>query len=77
MYELCWKSGNYIMKCLKQDHVTPPLGDLKWINFRIILRLNEASFTYKNLFVSADSNVKRLTLTSETRYHRETAQKYI
>ena len=42
------------------DHVTPLLRDLKWINFNSILRLNEASFMYKNLYVSADSNVKNI-----------------
>ena len=58
-------------KYLKRDHVTPLLRGLKWVNFNSILRLNEASFMYKNLYASADSNVKRLTLTSETRYHTE------
>ena len=47
-------------KYLKRDHVTPLLRDLKWINVRSILRLNEASFMYKNLYVSADSNVKKI-----------------
>ena len=47
-------------KYLKRDHVTPLLRDLKWINLNSILRLNEASFMYKNLYVSADSNVKRI-----------------
>ena len=47
-------------KYLKRDHVTPLLRDLKWINFNKILRLNEASFMYKNLYVSADSNVKNI-----------------
>ena len=46
-------------KYLKWDHVTPLLRDLKWINFSSILRLNEASFMYKNLCVSADSIVKK------------------
>ena len=46
-------------KYLKRDHVTPLLRALKWINFDCILRLNEASFMYKILYVSADSNVKR------------------
>ena len=45
---------------MKRDHVTPLLRDLKWINFNSILRLNEASFMYKNLCVSADSNVKNI-----------------
>ena len=47
-------------KYLKRDHVTPLLRDLKWINFNSILRLNEASFMYKNLYVSADSNLKKI-----------------
>ena len=47
-------------KYLKRDHVTPQLRDMKWINFNSILRLNEASFMYKNLYVSADSNVKKI-----------------
>ena len=47
-------------KYLKCDHVTPLLRDLKWINFNSILQLNEASFMYTNLYVSADSNVKKI-----------------
>ena len=47
-------------KYLKRDHVTPLLRDLKWNNFSSILRLNEASFMYKNVYVSADSNVKKI-----------------
>ena len=47
-------------KYFKRDHVTPLLRDLKWINFNSILRLNEAPFIYKNLYVSADSNVKKI-----------------
>ena len=47
-------------KYLKQDQVTPLLRDLKWINFNSILRLNEASFMYKNLHASADLNVKKI-----------------
>ena len=47
-------------KYFKRDHVTPLLRDLKWINFNSILRLNEASFMYKNLYVSADSNVEKI-----------------
>ena len=35
-------------------------GVLRWINFNSILRLNEASFIYKNMYVSADSNVKKI-----------------
>ena len=49
-------------KYLKRDHVTPLLRDLKLINFNSILRLNEASFMYKNLYVSADSNVKKIKI---------------
>ena len=48
------------LKYLKRDHVTPLLRDLKWINFNSILRLNEASFMYKNLYVSSDANVKKI-----------------
>ena len=47
-------------KYLKRDHVTPLLRDLKLINFNSILQLNEASFMHKNLYVSADSNVKKI-----------------
>ena len=47
-------------KYLKPDHVTPLLGDFQWINLSSILRLNEASFMYKNMYVSADSNVKKI-----------------
>ena len=46
-------------KYLKRDPVTPPLRDFKWINFNSIL-LNEASFIYKNKYVSADANVKKI-----------------
>ena len=56
MYKLCCKSGKYF----KRDHVTPLLRDLKWINFNSILQLNDASFVYKNLYVSADSNVTNI-----------------
>ena len=45
-------------KYLKPDHFTPLFRDLKWINFKSILLLNVASIIYKNLYVSADSNVK-------------------
>ena len=47
-------------KYLKRDHVTPLLRDLKWINFNSIFRVNAASFMYKLLYVSADSNVKKV-----------------
>ena len=40
-------------KDIKREHVTPLLRDLKWINFNSILRLNESSFMYKNLSMSA------------------------
>ena len=59
MHQLCWKvarNGKY----LKRDNVTPLLKDLKWINFKSILGLNEASFIYKNFHVSEDSNVKEI-----------------
>ena len=46
---------------LKWDPVTPLLRDLKWINFNSILRLNEASFLYKNVQDLADSNVKKIS----------------
>ena len=39
---------------------TPLLRDLKWINFNSILRLNSEFLMYKNLYVSADSNVKKI-----------------
>ena len=59
VYQLCWKvASNW--EYVKRDHVTPILLDLKWINFNSILRLNEASFVYKILYVSADSNVKNI-----------------
>ena len=48
------------VKYLKRDHVNPILRVLKSINLSSILRLNEASFMYKNLYVSADSNVKKI-----------------
>ena len=47
-------------KYLKRDHVTPLLRDLKWINLNSLFPVNEASFVYKNLYVSADSNVKKI-----------------
>ena len=47
-------------KYLKRYHVTPLLRDLKWINFNRFLGLNEASFMNKNLYVSADLNVKKI-----------------
>ena len=59
MYQLCCKSESN-GKYLKRDHVTPLLRDLKWINFNSIFRLNEASFMNENLYVSADSNVKKV-----------------
>ena len=49
-------NGKYFKRC----HVSPLLCDLKWINFNSIVQLNEASFMYKNLDVSADSNVKKI-----------------
>ena len=51
MYQLCCKSGKQ-WEIFKTRHVTPLLRDLKWINFNSILRLNEASFVYKNLCFS-------------------------
>ena len=58
MYQLC-KSGKQ-WEIFKTRPVTPLLRDLKWINFNSILRLNEASSMYKNLYVSEDSNVKKI-----------------
>ena len=49
-------NGKYLIR----DQVTPLLRDLKWINFNSILQLNEGSFIYKILYVSADSNVKKI-----------------
>ena len=56
MYQLKVASNG---KYLKRDHVTPLLWDMKCINFNCILPPNEASFMCKNLYVSADSNVKK------------------
>ena len=47
-------------KYLKRDHVTPLLRYLNYINSTSILRLNKASFMYKNLKDSTDSNVKKI-----------------
>ena len=47
-------------KYLKRNYVTPLLWNLKCININSILQLNQASFMYKNLYVSADSNVKKI-----------------
>ena len=38
----------------------PTITRLEMVNFNSILRLNEASFMYKNLYVSGDSNVKKI-----------------
>ena len=38
----------------------PTITRLEMVNFNSIVRLNEASFIYKNLYVSADSNVKKI-----------------
>ena len=65
MYQLCCKSCNCNGKYLKRDHVTLLLRDLKWISFNSmisILQQNEASFIYKNLYVSADSNGKKINI---------------
>ena len=53
-------------KYLKRDQVNTLKRDVKWINFNSVMQLNEASFMYKNLHVSAD-----FKLTSETWYHKE------
>ena len=66
-----WKLQYEVQKCINfagkvasngrpRDHVTPLLRDLKWVNFNSILQLNEASFMYKNMYISADSNVKKI-----------------
>ena len=68
-------------KYLKRDHVTPLLPDLKWINLNSIMRLNEASFMYINLYVSADSNVKKINFDLRNKVSQritiETALMYI
>ena len=59
-------------KYLKRDHVTPLLRDWKWINFGCILRLNESSFMCIKICTLQQIQIwRRLTLTSETKYHRE------
>ena len=57
----------------------PLLKDLKWINFNIILLLNEASLMYKNLHVSTKSNKKHLPPKQGTVHKEqlETALMYI
>ena len=47
-------------KYLKRDHVTPLLTELKLVNFNIIFRKNEETSMFKNLDVTADSNVKKI-----------------
>ena len=61
MYKLCCRSDKQwkIFKTRPRS-CTTLLRDLKWIHFNSILRLNEASFIYKTLYVSADSNVKKI-----------------
>ena len=50
-------------KYFEQDHVTPLLKDLKWINFNgIFCLLNDASIMHKNLNVPTDLNVKKYYL---------------
>ena len=61
-------------KYLKRDHVTPLLRDMKWINFNSILRLSEASFMYKNLYVSADSNVKKINFDLRNKVSQRTTR---
>ena len=56
-------------KYLKRDHVNPLLKDL--INFNSMMRLNEATFMYKNLYVEAYSNVKKINFDLRNRYRRE------
>ena len=58
MYQLCCNSDKQWE--VFKTRVTPLLRDLKCTNFNSILRLNVASFIYKNLYVLADSNVKKI-----------------
>ena len=43
-------------------------------NFNNILQLNEASFMYKNLFVSADSNVKKINFDLRNKVSQRTTR---
>ena len=53
------KKYKFSGKIVKQRDCNP-FQDLKWINFNIILGLNEATFLYKNHYGAADSNVKNI-----------------
>ena len=60
MYQLCCKSCKQWEIFKTRPRHPTILSDLKWINFNSILQLTEASSMYKNLYVSADSNVKKI-----------------
>ena len=59
MYQLRCKSGKQ-WEIFKTRPRHRPLLYETWNNFNSILRLNEASSMYKNLYVSADPNVKKI-----------------
>ena len=74
MYQLCCKSGKQweIFKTRPRHPTISPLRDLKWINFNSVLLLNEASFMRIKICMFQQTQMwKRLTLTSQTNYHRE------
>ena len=48
------------MEIFKTRPHLPTITRLEMINFNSILRLNEATFVYKNLHVAADSNLKKI-----------------
>ena len=60
MYQLCCKSGKQWEIFKTRPRHPTILRGLKYINFNSILRLNEASVMYKNLYASADSNAKKI-----------------
>ena len=51
-----------------------PITRLEMIDFNSILRLNEASFIYKNLYVSADSNVKKINFDLRNKVSQRTTR---
>ena len=59
MYQLCCNSAKQ-REIYKTRSRHPAITRLEIVDFNSILRLNEASFMYKNLYVSADSNVKKI-----------------
>ena len=82
-----WKTAVWSKKCinfaakvvsngkyLKRDHVAPLLRDFKWINFNSILQLNKASVMYKNLCVSADSNMKKINFDLRNKVSQRTTR---